>query len=555
LEVRIDPDTPYRLRGDPARISQILVNLIGNAVKFTERGYVRLKVFPLREDSTKTRVRFEVLDTGIGIPAEAQERIFDYFTQADESTARQYGGTGLGTAIAKRLVERMGGHLGVNSTVDEGSCFWFEVPLAKQPEPTPVSTQRVISGLRALVVSAATRDSAAWSQALRGWEIETAIVRDGNGAVEAIREAVKQRLPFTTILVDERVTGRSAKAFPSELLRNIAGSATSVLLIGSPGETGEADDDLTDSGYAAIVRRPVDEARLYRALRATREVVQDQAGTPAPQNPLRSTEKSLRILVAEDNPTNQFVIRNLLQEAGHRPCIVGDGKAALRVLETDKFDLAIMDMHMPGFSGHEVVERHRQDRPGSDVPIIMLTADATPTAATVAHAAGVEAYLTKPVSAGVLLAAIRRHALKVSPEIPAGDAVAQATATAASRPMGASVVGEQQLVLQADVLERLRENIKTPDFVSQLVNTYIGDAKRNLEIIEKGFSNGAWDAVRHAAHDLKGASSAVGAEQVMRSCASVEQVLRENREKELGRHVRRLSSEVSAVIKALEPYR
>jgi CheY-like chemotaxis protein len=233
LQLDIDPAVPYLLRGDPTRLGQILMNLGGNAVKFTEQGAVRIRVTTAATSETEACLRFEVIDTGIGIAPEAQARIFDDFAQADESTTRRYGGTGLGTAIARHLVELMGGHIGVRSEPGRGSCFWFEItfPFSRKTTPLPKSQ------------------------------------RDLN----------------------------------------------------------------------------------------------------------RTPGQPLRILVAEDNPTNQFVMRQLLQAAGHRPSIVGDGHQALKKLDTEIFDLALIDMHMPALNGHEVVARYRRQHPASDLPIVMLT--------------------------------------------------------------------------------------------------------------------------------------------------------------------------------------
>lgn len=216
LHLDIGPTVPYRLRGDPTRLSQILMNLAGNAVKFTERGGIRIKVAPILELDTEVTLRFEVIDTGIGIPAAAQARNFQDFAQADESTARRYGGTGLGTAISKFLVELMGGHIGFQSEPGQGSCFWFEVPFSRQYDEAP---------------------------------------------------AVSRELQPTP----------------------------------APG-----------------------------------------TALPHPTQP----RSPLRILIAEDNPTNQFVIDQLLQTAGHRPFLVGNGRQALEALETEAFDLALLDMHM-----------------------------------------------------------------------------------------------------------------------------------------------------------------------------------------------------------------
>lgn len=387
LHTDLDPAVPYLLQGDPTRLSQILMNLAGNAVKFTERGEVRLKVSTVAESEAETVLRFEVLDTGIGIPAAAQARIFDYFAQVDESTVRRYGGTGLGTAIAKFLVELMGGRIGVQSELGKGSRFWFEVPFGKQPQ----------------------------------------------GVFDALRGAQHRQM-----------TGQLSR----------------------------------------LDRPPV---------------------------------RPLRILVAEDNPTNQFVIRQLLLAAGHLPRLVGDGRRALQALETEAFDLALIDMHMPGLDGLEVVVRYCRRHPGNHCTIVMLTADATPTAAAAAYAAGVTAHLTKPVSVSGLLAVIDRLAVQQPSGRP--PTLERKPSTAADPP---SAVGNLP-VLRLERLEQIRRKVRSPAMVAKLIETYLGDAESGLEKIERGLANRAWEDIRAAAHVLRGASAAIGAEQVMALCEQLEQ--------------------------------
>lgn len=417
LHFDIAPDTPHLLRGDPTRLSQVLMNLAGNAVKFTDQGSVQLTVSASQQSATEVTLRGEVTDTGIGIPAAAQTRIFDYFAQADESIGRHYGGSGLGTAIAKFLVELMGGRIGVQSDLGKGSCFWFEVPLRKQ----------------------------------------------ARSAGDAPREGQDQRV------------------------------------------------------IAPALQR---------------------LGPPV---------RPLRILVAEDNPTNQFVIRQLLTAAGHLPRIVADGCQALQALESEAFDLALIDMHMPRLDGPAAVARYRQQRPDSDLPIVMLTADATPTATALAYAAGVTAHLTKPVAVEGLLELLERLTRQRSrgPLAPAREPL-----TAPDALQGES----EPRVLRLDRLEQIRHQVRAPDLVAKLVATYRRDAQCGVENLERGLANGDWETVRDAAHGLRGAASAVGAEQVMRVCEHIERAAGQQQAPALRRSAALLRAAVAAVTAALDDY-
>lgn len=530
LDLHVDPDTPYQLRGDRTRLSQILMNLAGNAVKFTERGAVRLKVSKIQESDAEAVLRFEVIDTGIGIPAEAQERIFDYFTQADESISRRYGGTGLGTTLAKLLVQLMGGRIGVQSEVGRGSCFWFEVPFQKPAEAAPA--ERLIPGLRALIVSADTDEAAAWAQWLHLWGVESHKASSWEQTLQALHEAAVQLQPFTSVLVDKRAVSPSARAFAEDLLRDGAGRLASLMLIRStPGDK----DACFEAGYTAVLGSPVDNEHLYRALRASRQV---RWGFAAVLPDARFPARPLRILVAEDNATNQQLLGDLLQAGGHAPHLVSDGSQALKALETDEFDLTILDMHMPGLKGHEVIERYRRCRPDSDLPTILLTADDTRAAMMAAQAAGVEAYLTKPVSPEVLFEAINRYGLKHR----SGGLTENATLPATS-PVAPAVQSER-LALRAGMLEHAHQQVKAPAVLSKLRRTFIQDAERTLERIDMALENEAFEDVQRAVHAFRSAAAAVGAESIRGLCADIERAVTEHREQDLKRLIGHLRSAI-----------
>jgi two-component system sensor histidine kinase RpfC len=548
FNLHISPDTPYLLRGDRIRLSQILTNLINNAIKFTEKGYVKVRVYICKETQNEAILNFEVTDTGTGIKPEIQSRIFDYFMQGDNPTVRRYGGAGLGTALAKGFVELMGGQIGLKTSVGNGSCFWFKIPFQKQGIGA-LKEPRQIKGLRVLIISANQQESHTWRRMLQRWGIPTRIEQAIHKAIETLHGATTARQSFTTVLIDETLIETSTKELAQQLFQHISSLPLSIILVRSTHSVEPTRSRKTV--YSAMLHRPVVEEKLYRTLRATREVIHEVDKIHS----VKQAQRPLRILVAEDNPTNQFVLRNILQAAGHKTHVVDDGEQALTALKEAVFDLAIIDMHMPRVSGHEVVIGYHQHSSDNALPIIMLTADATHAAAKAAQAAGVTQYLTKPISMDALLQAIEMCIAK-NP-VP-NLRVEPSTQTETTQKFPSST--EKGLLIEPERLTQLSNQVKSPEIVHQFVNTYIQDAQHYLEIIEQAYKCKSWNDLNETLHALKGASAAVGSTQLVAQCHNLRQTIAEDdpgndRNKELANHISHLRSTVVQVINALQPYR
>jgi signal transduction histidine kinase/CheY-like chemotaxis protein len=410
----IDPATPPSLVGDPGRLRQVILNLAGNATKFTARGGVEVSVRVLAPGERQTRLRFEVHDSGIGIPTDKLPCLFDAFSQVDASTTRRFGGTGLGLAIAKNLVQAMGGTIGVESTPGVGSTFWFELTLPRAGGPEPVRV-RPLEGEVVLVVD----DSAASRHQLQALlEDQGCVVRLIADATEAVR-AVKEgpRVPFA-ILVDEQMPGLDGRSL-GPLLRAALGSAhVTMTLLTPPGEP--RDSRAQTSGFDGSLAKPVKRDALLAVLGLSRGI--GSAPREAARAPPTAADGGVSILLVEDNPINIRLAQRLLEKLGHQVEVAKNGLEALAALGARRFDLVLMDCQMPELDGYEATRRVRSGAPVLDpkVPIIAMTANALAGDRETALAAGMNDYLTKPIDPELLIAAIRRWRPQPRPSVDAG---------------------------------------------------------------------------------------------------------------------------------------
>jgi two-component system, sensor histidine kinase and response regulator len=435
LACQIQPEAPDALIGDAGRLRQILLNLVGNAIKFTERGEVVVRV-GAGAPHTSTEpdqsvlgsqqsqfLHFSITDTGIGIPHEKQEKIFEAFEQGDSSTTRRYEGTGLGLPIAVRLVALMGGQVTVESEPGRGSTFRFTAEFGLQPHPPRGPHERPLvdlHGLRVLVVDDNSTNRQILEEWLRGWHTDPKAVADGFKALEALWRAVSIGRPFALVLLDVRMPGTDGLAVAESILGNPELAATRIILLTSENQYGDI-ARYRELGIAAYAMKPVPQEELleiiYRVLSRpdAADLAVDRvspfatASVSAPDTPAASARR-LRILVAEDNPFNQQLVAHLLNRKGHDVRVVSDGLEALAALKQDSFDLMALDVHMPKCDGFQVIEalRRREQASGGHLPVLALTARATKSDRDRCLAAGMDDYLAKPVGAVELFAAVDR---------------------------------------------------------------------------------------------------------------------------------------------------
>jgi len=409
LAYEIAPDTPDALLGDPVRLRQIVLNLVGNAIKFTERGEVVMRVQPQSSDQSDGTCYFTVSDTGVGIDEEKQTAIFAPFLQGDTSTARIYGGTGLGLTISARLVEMMDGKIWVESEPGKGSVFHFTVRFglqtAAQVEPGAID----FKGLRALVVEDHPVSRRILVETLRRWNIEAHEAEGCKSATEFLERAKQAKAPFRLVLLDDTLPGVDSYEFAAQISESPRPGVQAVIVLGSalqrPG-------DRIDGGVWSCLSKPVKESELLDAVRSVVGVSSRTRArrAPAVSGQAQRSRLALDILLVEDNPVNRRLAQHVLEKEGYRVVAADNGAAALKTLEDKHFDLILMDVQMPRVDGIETTRaiRSREKITGEYTPIVALTAHAMVGDRERCLKAGMDGYLIKPIQPATLLEAIER---------------------------------------------------------------------------------------------------------------------------------------------------
>jgi len=427
LSSLVHPDVPALVRGDPGRLRQILTNLIGNAVKFTHQGEVSVRVLLQEETEEKATVRFEVTDTGIGIPRDKMGLLFQSFSQVDSSMTRRYGGTGLGLAISKRLVEMMGGQIGVQSEEGRGTTFWFTVVLEKQGGAGAVEAvvPEDVRGESVQVVDDHPTNRLVLTEMLRSWGCRYEEAADGVEALEKLRGALAEGRPFRIALLDMQMPDMDGKTLSRVIKSDPALKDTLLVMLTSVGQRGDA-AELQKIGLSAYLIKPVRKSQLYDCLVTVLGAAETQAARTGGRPILtryglqEEKKRRVRILLAEDNAVNQKVALKILERLGYRADAVGNGKEALAALEKIPYDLVLMDVQMPEMDGFEATRAVRDGRAkvlDRNVPIIAMTAHAMKGDRERCLEAGMDDYIGKPVTPSAVKEILEKYlGPKTTPE-------------------------------------------------------------------------------------------------------------------------------------------
>jgi two-component system sensor histidine kinase RpfC len=518
--VRIDPETPFLLRGDPVHIRQVLINLVGNAIKFTEKGEIDISVKLVSDEPANATIRFEVIDTGIGIAPEAQAKIFESFTQADTSTTRRFGGTGLGTTIAKQLVELMQGRIGVQSTPGAGSTFWCEIKFEKQALAAQLlADSEKLVDTRVLMISSGTGNRSLVFGYLKIWEVELSMAENAAQAFALLVNAAHSGRPFHTVLVDQEHLDMYPLQFIAAARSEPTLADLSLVLIRETNDDKMAEEYLK-AGYSYVLESPVEKRLLFNALHASTTAQQYESEDVVWLNERYKRhagirQSGLKILVAEDNLINQKVISKILESAGHRAILVGNGEQALDMLSRESFDLVILDMQMPVVSGLEVVKIHRFTGPkDSDVRFLILTANATTEAMNECREAGADAYLTKPIEPAKLLDQIDR----LAPKGAGARTTGPVSVNSSDAPF---VTPSSEHVLNDATLASLEIMGKRSSFIPELIHGFLHDTEGLLENMEKAIRAKRYEDFKDLAHAMKGSAGSVGAQSLYDLCSGI----------------------------------
>jgi two-component system sensor histidine kinase RpfC len=507
FRAHVMPEVPHALRGDPFHLRQVLYNLIGNGVKFTQSGSVSLSVSSVGESEHAVRLRFAIEDTGIGIASEAQERIFESFVQADDSTTRRYGGTGLGTTISKQLVEMMGGQIGLNSTLGKGSTFWFELPFKKQMAGQAPEASFRLNDIRIMLLGFGDAELQVLEQDLATWGARTGRAAGVEAAAARLAEALSLGHPYHLVLLRE-----DAKVEPSRLLgrlRNSRSQKPPPTVLCTPGVSQIRSAEALAGGFVAVLEMPFKTRLLFNAIHAATAIQGSQEGVISLSDYYAARDANRRryqILVAEDNAVNQRVIVGILERAGHRVRVVDDGEQALDVLENERFDVVIMDLNMPELGGLDAARAYRfMDPEAIQVPIIMLSADVTPETIKECEDAGIDAFLSKPIEARRLLDTIASLIAKraTALAVPGDDAE------------------ETRAVINPAVLSELELISTENSFMPELLNGFIQDGEALLRQMDAAVAAEQYETLKDLVHAMKGSAVTLGAEQLCRTCVGI----------------------------------
>jgi signal transduction histidine kinase/DNA-binding response OmpR family regulator len=409
----VQPEAPEALVGDPGRIRQILVNLVGNSIKFTERGEVLVTVTrdPESQDADRVHLHFSVSDTGVGVPADKQETIFEAFSQADGSMTRKYGGSGLGLTICARLVAMMGGRIWVESTLGQGSTFHFTVWLGVQKTPSvrhlPIEPEQ-LRNVPVLIVDDNFTNRRVLQGMLNRWGMRPTAVEGGGPAMLALEVARNAGQPFPLILLDGQMPDVDGFTLAEHIQNNPALVGSTIMMLTSADHLGDT-ARCRQLGIAGYLIKPLRQSELLEAI--CRIMTKQPEAIAAPTFGRSAHERvasSIRILLAEDNMVNQTLARRLLEKEGYKVSVAGDGLAALLALERDDYDVVLMDVQMPKMDGLEATAQIRQKElvSGKHMPIIAMTAHALKGDEARCLAAGMDAYVSKPIRTSELFAAI-----------------------------------------------------------------------------------------------------------------------------------------------------
>jgi signal transduction histidine kinase/CheY-like chemotaxis protein len=491
----IAPEVPDAVVGDPDRLRQILINLIGNAIKFTERGEVILHIERESQTDDDVCLHFAVQDTGIGIPAEKQRLIFEPFTQADGSTTRAYGGTGLGLAISTRLVRLMGGRIWVDSEVGRGSVFHFTARFGLQPAaataPAPVEPVRV-RDLPVLIVDDNATNRRILMEVLTAWHMQPTAVESGRAALAALRQAHEAGEPFQLVLLDAMMPEMDGFTL-AEQVRACPDLAGVIVMMLSSATQGRDALRCREIGIAAHLTKPVTRWDLWQAIQgvlgATPSTVEGTA--PVPHQTPAESRRCLHILLAEDNVVNQRLAVRMLEKRGHTVVVAANGEAALAALQQEMFDLVLMDVQMPIMGGLEATAaiRARERATGAHIPIIAMTAHAMQGDREKCLAAGMDDYIAKPLKAEELYAVIAR--------IPARQ----------PEPHASTVESPVHLVTA------LGNADDDQAMLAEAVEIFLEDYPKQLADLREAISTGDAKRAERVAHGLKSVVGLFGAQQ------------------------------------------
>lgn len=541
LIVASEDSVPEFLLGDSTRLKQVLYNLLGNAVKFTEDGEIIVRAGLLKQTDHEAKIRFTVEDTGIGIEASRRDAIFDSFTQADMSTSRKYGGTGLGLAICRELVTLMQGHISVSSEVGIGTCFTFDLPFEKTDVigSKAVGNQSKLAGLRVLIVDDNAINRDIYEQMCERWEFLTTVAPDGISALNLLEKSAKDGEPFELMLLDQQMPGLTGLDLAALVQSRSSIRKTKIILLSSSLDHTES-TRAVELGIARSLSKPVKRETLLEVILETFEVEHTLEEEIEPQIEISMGAHSLNILLAEDNPVNQKIACRRLEKLGHFVTVAGDGKKALQSVQDNNFDAILMDIEMPGMDGYETTEAIRAYEKSNGLDrhhIIAMTAHALKGDREQCLASGMDDYLSKPFRSETLkdvLSRIRERAQSGAEQLVSNE--------------------EQQEEVESSVSEFLEK--MDPDDREDLliaIPAFMEAMPEEIALLRKALKSEDYQSFTFTSHSLKGVLGLFGDNSAMKMAAAMEQIAKSSPDAEdLSQRIDELEESVNKLLNELK---
>jgi PAS domain S-box-containing protein len=515
LVYQIAPEIPEYVVGDPGRLRQIVVNLVGNAIKFTEQGEVVVRAQQGAQNDHELELHFSVSDTGIGIPADKHSQIFEAFAQADSSTTRNYGGTGLGLAISSQLAGLMGGRIWVESTVGKGSTFHFTVRFGaaeKEHYPTIQAFQAELLHLPVLLVDNNATNRKVLVDMTQAWGMQPMAVESGHQALQAMKRTETDGRGFKLAIIDSNMPGMNGFELAEQIKQDPRMAGAIIMMVTSAGQRGDA-AHCRELGILAYLLKPVRKSELLAAILTL--LGQEQgAATPTlvTRHSLRATSKQLRILVAEDNAVNQTVVLRMLKKMGHLPTIAHNGQEAHSLVSAESFDLVFMDVQMPEMDGLAATRSIREDekQTGLHIPIIAMTAHAMKGDKGRCLEAGMDGYIAKPVSSQEI------------EEVIAKFSVAETGEPAAAWVEGAPIPPKRWSRTKA--LEKVDGD---EQLLHEVIQIFLEESPKQLAELRQAVREADAELLERVAHSLKGELSYLGLSDACQKAGYLERMGRE----------------------------
>jgi PAS domain S-box-containing protein len=523
------PEVPANLSGDPGRLRQVLLNLAGNAVKFTDRGEIAVRASVASETDTAVVLRFSVKDTGIGVPADKQELMFQKFTQADASTTRKYGGSGLGLAISKQLAELMGGEIGLVSEEGRGSEFWFTALFGKpvgMARNVPPPAQ--IRGVHILIVDDSPTNREILMAQLNSWGMRSEETSSGPEALLALARAKDAADPFVAVILDMQMPGMDGEDLARAIKSDEALTHTILVLMTSIGQRGDA-RHMEELGFAGYLAKPARQSDLFDCLAAVLAgaAAAQPVRTIVTRHTIREMRRgALRILLAEDNITNQQVALGILRKLGLQADAVANGAEAIAALESIRYDLVLMDVQMPKMDGLEATAHIRDPQSAvrnHSIPVVAMTAHAMQGDRERCLEAGMNDYVTKPVSPQALADALARWLPGDDAARPTNASAEPAPAVSGTAEPAAEPEPETPVFDRPGMLARLMDD---EDLARAVAVGFLEDMPRQIEALRSYLQAGDAEGAVRQAHTIKGASANVGGESLRAVAFAMEKAAR-----------------------------